>query len=188
MGMPFQVQLIDVFSLILSLRVIYSAVTAKIVREFWKVMGLLLGMLAAFHFYSFLSEKGADIPFLNARYLNLFSFLTIFLSLRALFGFVGLITSLFFKKEEASGQKWVALASGCFRSITLISVMLFILQLSPLDPKHYINSFSYKVCNRVGPETYLFLMKAFPDQEAEYFKVNEDFYQQYKGPRNTLIK
>ena len=182
MEAAFNFKIVDIFFLILCLRVVYSAVAAKTVREFFKVAGLLLGMLLAFHFYSFLGKKGSNIPFISAQYLDLISFLVIFFSVRSTFGCLGLIVSLLVKKkEETPRQKWVLLASGGLRSVLLASVFIFSLQLSPLDSKYFINSFSYNICKNFAPGTYLFLTKLLFENKEGVLKPNEDVQKRYES-------
>jgi Colicin V production protein len=179
METEFHFKVIDVLFLILCLRVIYSAITAKLLREFFKVIGLILGMLFAFHFYFFLGQKSANIPFINVEYLNFISFIFIFFSIRSTIGLIGMIVSFLGKKKEvASKEKWVLLASGGLRTVLLTSIILFSLNMSPLDSKYFVNSFSYKICRNFAPETYLFLAKMVSKSKTG-FKPNEDVQKQH---------
>ena len=160
--------LIDLSFLILCLRVIYISVTRGILGESFKIGGLFVGALFAFHYYfslgNYISKK---ILFLGKDYPYLVSFLLILLSIGVVFSLLRSIVTLLFKKEEISvEERWVSVFIGGFRAIFLSSVVIFLLHQSPLDLKFIRHTVSYRMFKKVAPKIYLvyfeFYRKANP--------------------------
>lgn len=148
---------IDLAFLILCLRVIYISISRGIIREGFKLAGIVLGSLFAFHYYSSLADKLNDtISFLNQEYLRLFSFLLVLLAIRLIFTFTGLITGFFFKRDEIClKERALLFFLGAFRVFLIGSIIFFALHLSPLDSKYFCHSISYRIVKNIGPKIYL---------------------------------
>lgn len=179
-----KINLIDIFFLIVGLRIIYIAASGGIIKEIFKITGSLGGAFLAFHYYSpFASMIGEKIPFLNEQYIGFLPFFFIFSVLVIFFSFLGKLINLFLKREELSlEEKSVALFAGIFRFIFFTSVVIFGLSLLPVDKKYYQGSFSYRMFKNVAPGIYLgtvefyskFNQKAVVNEEVKkYYEVKE---------------
>ena len=126
--------LIDLFFLILCLRVTYISATRGILRESFKIGGLLVGALFALHYYFSLGDYiSKKILFLGKDYPYLVSFLLILLSIGVVFSLSRSIVTLLFKnkKEEISAEeRWVSVFMGGFRAVFLSSIVIFLLHQS----------------------------------------------------------
>ena len=173
--------LIDLLFLILCLRVIYISISRGIIRENFKIGGLLLGSFFAFQYYSSLADSISDkIPFLNRGYFLLFSFLLILLGIRLIFTLFRLIVTFFFKKDEVYLKERVLLFFlGAFRASLVGSIIFFALYLSPLDSKYFCHSISYSVFKNIGPKIYLIAFKVY-DKVSPKILVNKEVEEYYE--------
>ena len=172
---------IDLFFLIICLRVIYISISRGILRESFKIIGLFFGSFFAFQYYFSLSESiSKKISFLNREYFLFFSFLLIFLGVGLVFTFAGLIAaSLFGKKEAYLRRRLLSFFLGAFRASFLVSVIIFLLHLSPLDSKHFCHTISYSITKNIGPKIYLMSFKMYNkfNREAALNKEVEKYYE-----------
>ncbi len=163
-------EIIDVFFLILFLRIIYIAASRGVLRETCKIIGLLCAAFFAFHFYPNLSEVvGAKVRFIKPDYLYFVSFFFIFIAVKIAFSLLNLTISLFLPKGEVSNRKrMVLLGAGVFRSFLLFSTIFFSLNLFSFNPSYIKNSLSYNLSKKIAPKLYLISAKIFK-------KFNQDF-------------
>ena len=157
MEIPARAEFIDLIFLILCLRIIYISVSRGIVQESFKLIGLLVASFFAFHYYSLLGDAIQNkISFLNREYLYFTSFLLILLGVRTVFNLLRLIVTLLFKIGHASPtERWLGLFLGGVRAVFLSSIIIFLLVLSPLNPKYFSNSLSYAFFKNIAPKIYL---------------------------------
>lgn len=170
-----QSNLIDLFFLILFLRIVYIAITRGTLCESFKLAGLLIGGLLAFHFYNSFGQKlGSKIAFLSKGHLSFVSFLLIFSCVILIFILFRLIVTSFFKVNEISfPERWLLFVMGAFRATFLISVIFFIYFLFPAHSKYPSKSISYNLCKNFAPKIYAAAFKAFGSFNKE-FKLNEE--------------
>jgi len=176
--------LIDLLFLILCLRVIYISISRGIVRENFKIGGLLLGSFFAFQYYSSLADSISDkIPFLSRGYFFLFSFLLILLGIRLTCTLFRLIVSFFFKRDEIYlKEKILLFFLGAFRASLIGSIIFFLLYLSPLDSKYFCHSISYSVFKNIGPKIYLIAFKVY-DKASSKIVVNKEVEEYYEAEK-----
>ncbi len=176
--------LIDIFFLILCLRVIYIAVSRGIPSESFKLAGLLIGSFLAFAYYPYVGKVINDkIPILKKEYFHFVSFFFILLGVVIVFSLARLITAILFKREKIPyKERWVALIMGVLRFCLLSSVILFILHLSPLKPKHLNESITYGILKNVAPKYYLVTHKIYELFEPKAILNEEvrDYYETEK--------
>ena len=175
---------IDLLFLILCLRVIYISVSRGIVRENFKIGGLLLGSFFAFQYYFSLADRVSDkIPFLSRGYFLLFSFLLIILGIRLIFTLSRLIVTFFFKRGEIYFKERVLLFFlGAFRASLIGSIIFFSLYLSPLDSKYFCHSISYSIFKNVGPKIYLVAFKVY-DKISSKIVINKEVEEYYEAEK-----
>ncbi|MCF7916215.1 MAG: CvpA family protein [Candidatus Omnitrophica bacterium] len=168
-------EIIDIFFLILFLRITYIAISRGLLREICKIVGLLGAVFFAFHFYSNLAGiLKTKISFINPTYLDFVSFFLIFIVIKVVFSLLNLIISLFLPKEEISGRKRVVLLGmGVFRSLFLFSTIFFLLQLSSFKPNYFKNSLSYNLSKNISAKFYLMAGKII-NKFNNNFKINEE--------------
>ena len=156
MGVFTQANFIDLFFLILCLRIIYIAVSRGALREGFKLMGLLAGSLCAFHFYVLIAQRlSSKLTFLKEESLFFVSFFGILSSVVLIFVLLRLIaTSLFKLNTISSGERWLLLLAGFFRAAFLISIILFLYYLSPAYSRQNQLGISYKAFKNFAPKVY----------------------------------
>ena len=175
---------IDLFFLILCLRVVYISISRGIVSESFKLAGLLLGAFFAFHYYYSFADKISDkIHFLSREYFLLFSFLLIFLGIRLIFTLARLIVTFFFKKEDLSlKERSLSFFLGAFRASFIGSIILFSLYLSPLDSKCFCHSISYSIFKNIGPKIYIMAFNVY-DKINFKILINKEVVKYYEAEK-----
>ena len=159
--------LIDLFFLILCLGTIYVSILKGFLCEMFKITGLLLGALFAFHYYPFISTKiSGKISFLNPKLLYLITFFSIFFSVRMVFTFLRLIVAALFKKkyvldEKSYSDKLFLVFVGGVRGAFFSSVIFFVLFLSPMDGKYFNKGISYNLFKNFAPKSYLVILTLY---------------------------
>ncbi len=173
--------LIDLFFLILCLRVIYISVSRGICLEALKLSGLLVSSLLAFQYYPPLAGNiSRKLPFFNQEYFYFWSFLAIFLSVSAVFSLVRLIMLVFLEKKEKSfGEKLIALFAGGLRAAFLASLVIFLLHLTPLGSQRFSSNLSYRIFKNIAPKTYL-ISFAFINKLNSGISLNEEIQKYYE--------
>lgn len=172
---------IDLFFLILCLRVIYISISRGILREGFKVLSFFLGSFFAFHYYTSLSGIiSANAPFLNREYFLFISFLLIFLGITLIFAILRLIVTFFFKKgDKRLSERVLLFVIGAFRASLLASVIIFSLHLSPLDSKYFCHSMACNLFKNVGPRIYLTTFKVYNKFNPEII-LNKEVKEYYE--------
>ena len=175
---------IDLFFLILCLRVVYISISRGIVSESFKLTGLLLGAFFAFHYYSSLADKISNkVHFLSKEYFLFFSFLLIFLGIRLIFAVVRLIGTFFFKKEDLPLKKrWLLFFLGAFRASFIGSIILFSLYLSPLDSKRFCHSISYSIFKNIVPKIYIMAFNVYSKTNFKIL-INKEVVKYYEAEK-----
>jgi len=177
--------LIDLFFLILLLRIIYIAVLKGVLRESFKVAGFLVGSLIAFQYYSiFADQVTRKISFLNKGSLCFISFLLILLSIQVVFMFLRVIVCCVHKKEEISLlERRLTFFVGTARAILTTSVVMFMMYLSPLDAKYFNESISYNAFKNIAPKVYLMSFGAYSNINKGVV-LNEEVKEYYETKKS----
>lgn len=167
-------EIIDIFFLILFLRITYIAISRGLLREICKIVGLICAAFFAFHFYFDLAKIiRAKINFINPAYLYSVSFFLIFIVIKTIFSLLNLIIGLFLPKGEISGRKRVGLLGmGIFRSLFLFGAIFYFLNLTSFNPNYFKNSLSYNLSKNISPGFYLVAGK-IARKFNNNFKINE---------------
>ncbi|MCF7869858.1 MAG: CvpA family protein [Candidatus Omnitrophica bacterium] len=187
-----RLEIIDIFFLIIFLRIVYVAASRGVLKEVCKLIGLISAFLFAFHFYPNLAEiVRTKISFINSNYLYSVSFFLIFIIIRIIFSLLNLIISLFLPKAEISAKKRAALlAAGAFRGLLLFSTIFFLFNLASFRPDYVKNSLSYNFSKQIAPKFYLISAKIFKGFNKT-FTVNEkvgDYLKQKQPSRQGSIR
>lgn len=181
-----KLELIDLFFLILCLRISYIAVSGGILKEILKILGLLCGSILAFHYYPFLAIRIEDkflfLSFLRQkeRSFCFVSYLLIFVATLIVISLLRGIVIYFFKKEKISiKEKLSSLFAGLLRFVFLASIIIFFFYLTSLHPKYYSNSVSYRVFKNIAPQTYLVFFKFYNKFDSQ-IKINKEVEEYYE--------
>jgi len=157
---------LDIFILILILRICYIALKTGLPVELFKLAGTLSAIFLSLYYYNFLPGSTRENINLGLAQLKFADFL-IFLSL-AIIGylFLVLLRSIFYRfiklEAVASLSKWGGLVLGAFRGFFMAGFICFILLVSglPYLNKSVKNScLAGRIC-RVAPDTYKWLWNA----------------------------
>ncbi len=185
MEQPAGAVFIDLFFLLLCVRILYISVSRGILGEVIKIIGLLSGAFFAFQYYSFVGNTvGQSILFLNKKYFQAITFLVILLGIRTIFSFLGLIVRLLFKREEiAILERWISFFAGSFRAIMLASIILFVFYLSPFDSRFVSHSLTYSFFKDIAPGSYLISQNIITSLNPK-FKINKDVKDYVNSPRD----
>jgi uncharacterized membrane protein required for colicin V production len=152
-----QAAVIDIFFLILCLRILYISVSRGIVCEVLKIIGLLAGALFAFQYYSSIAATASNkIPFFRKEHLEGVVFFLILLVIGIVFHFVQLIVTFLFKREQIPrGERWLSFFLGGTRVSFSLSVIIFLLSLFSFTPQDIYRTISYGLFKNIAPKVYL---------------------------------
>lgn len=168
---------IDIFILILFLRIAYISLKSGLPAEFFKILGTLSAVYLSLHYYSFLANSFVGrLGFKNQRIEALeFVFFIILAAMGyVLFMLFRLLLCRFVTAEVTPNlTRWGGLIVGLVRSFLLSSLVLFIFLVSSLSyfKKSIDNSFSGKYIVNVAPTTYSWFWYNIMSK----FKTNEKF-------------
>jgi len=170
---------VDIFVVILLLRIGYIALKSGLTIELFKLLGIILATYLSLHYYiswaGFMQGLGAmkKIPL---EFLSFVSFLTL-----AVLGYLVFVVlrSLFYRfiKMEAvpNLNKWGGFILGIARGILLVSLIMFILAISPIGYfKNSVNgSYLGKRIIKFSPTTYSLIWNNLASKFMAKEKFNE---------------
>jgi len=148
---------IDIFGLIVLIRISYVAIRQGIVVELFKLLGCISAVFFASHYYTVLSEAFPSAVKFPQVLAEVFSFITLILIGYFL---VFLLRAVFFRffKIEASAliDKWGAALIGIIRGLLVVSlILLFFLLTNVRYLRRSINSsFAGVRVSRIAPRVY----------------------------------
>ncbi len=181
---------LDIFVVIILIRVGYVAIKTGLPVEAFKLLGTVLAIYLSLHYYTGLSEvikqrlglKEMPLDFLGvicAVLLVLVGY-GIFIALR--FAFCRFI------KVEAVPQlnKWGGFILGSIRGVFLAGLVIFILAISTIDylKASVVNSYSGKYLFQIAPNTYTW----FWDNLTSKYAANDKFNKTVQETREGLFK
>lgn len=174
--MPVEQALVDLFFLILILRVVYIAISKGVLCEIFKAAGLLIASIFSFHYYYILGDYiGKRVSFLNKEYLYFTCFLLILISIWAIFSLLRTIATLLVAKDKEVSfpQRWVSAFIGWGRAIFFSSVVVFLFQQVPFDQKIFKKTISYGMFKKIAPKIYLVTLNLYQKINPKV-KVNNE--------------
>jgi membrane protein required for colicin V production len=168
---------IDILAVIILFRISYIAIKNGLGQEIFKFLGILLALYLSLHYYSSLSDfmaRRIGLKSASGLWLNFIIF--IFSSLVGYLIFVILrkIFWRFIKFEPVFElNKWGGFILGVCRAILVISLIGYILAISPAKYfRHSIqNSYSGKKMFKIAPATYAWLWNKIVSK----FMITEKF-------------
>jgi uncharacterized membrane protein required for colicin V production len=162
-----QVNWIDIFVVILTLRVCFIAVKSGFPVELFKFFGTLTAVYISLHYYIVLADYSKEWLSLGNRMpLELLEFLifaVLALSGYSLFILLRGIFYRFLKMEAVSAlNKWGSLFLGIARAVLLASLIIFMLAISSVGylKESVKESYSGRRLFSLGPDTYAWIWKS----------------------------
>jgi len=175
-----QINWVDIFILILFVRVCYIAAKGGFPIELFKFIGTITAVYLSLHYYIVLSDYLINWLSLGGRMPLEFLQFIVFLLLAAggyyIFVLLRGIFSRFIKMEAVSTlNKWGSLILGIARAIILGSLIMFMLVISSVE--YFKNSVKASYTGKrlflVAPDTYSWLWNSVISKFATSEKYNE---------------
>ena len=167
-----QLNWVDILTAVILVRIVYISAKTGFVTEFMKMLGTLLSVFFAYHFYTKFSALLAHLTSMNPGVLKTLSFGIIWL---VVYGICQLIRNglfVVFTVETLSlVDRWGAAAASLVRFFLTASMIMFMFLATdiPYMEKMTFSSFSQKYVLRVAPKVYYSItngvvVKFFPSQ------------------------
>lgn len=174
--------IVDFVFFVLSVLLIFRAVLKGVLKELVRVFGVLCGTLLAFQYYDSLAQKiGEKALFLNKEYFVLISFFSLYCFGTFVFFILGSVIGAFIKKKEYFvPERIVALFIGTGHAFFLVSVIIFMLFLSPMDPKKFSSSLAFRTLKNVAPGIYLGTITLYNKGKGK-LEVNQEVVRYYEA-------
>ena len=170
---------VDIFFVILLMRICYVAIKNGFPVEFFKLLGTLSAIYLSLHYFItfpdyILGRIGAkNIPL---EYLTFISFLVLAIIGYLIFMLLSKAFSRFIHMEVVSNlNKWGSLILGMIRSFLLVSLIIFIFVIVPKDYfRNSVNkSYSGKRLLTIAPTTYTWLWNSIMSKFRTQEKFND---------------
>lgn len=157
-----QLNWVDIFVIILLLRICYIALRNGLAVEFFKLLGTLGAIYLSLHYYTALSDWITQRQFILKEKMPLEFLDFLIFVLLAVLGYVIFLIlreafSRFFKMEaKARINKWGGLILGIARGFLFMSLIIFALLISSIGylKNSVVNSYSGKYLFKIAPATY----------------------------------
>ncbi len=170
---------VDIFVVIIILRIGYVALRNEFPAELFKLLGTVLAAYFALHYYTGFSDYLAGRPVIKnliGGYLNF-----LFLILLAIIGYAifVLLRSVFYRfikmQAEPGLNKWGSLVLGLARGILVLSLVMYIFVASPLAylKNSVSSSYSGKYLFQVAPRVYSSLWNGIVSKFMSQEKFNQ---------------
>lgn len=182
-----QVNWLDIFVLIILIRICYVSVKSGFPVELFKFSGLILAVFLSLHYYTRLSalvSVSLGLKNVSLVFLSLLSF--VFLASIALL-IVSLLRKLFFKlvKIEAVSNlnKWGGLVIGIVRAFLFASLIIFVFVMSGISylQGSVASSYSGKGIFRLAPQAYGWMFNGVVSKFCASEKFNQSVLKAEKG-------
>jgi len=170
---------VDIFVVVILIRVCWAAVKGGFLAEFFKILGTIAAIYLALHYYTGLSDSiGERIPFKNVPldFLDFVFFIVLAITGYLLFVVLRQAILKFINMEPiAQLNKWGGLILGITRAFLLSSLLIFMLLISSISylKNSVINSFSGEYFSKIAPGVYASIWNGVTSK----FMVKEKFNQ-----------
>lgn len=168
---------VDIFCVILLVRISYVALKNGLPAEIFRLLGALLAVYLSLHYYINFSDYIVGQTSARnslAQFLPFLSFVTLAILGNSIFLLLGRIFSRLIHMEAVSNlNRWGSLILGIFRSLLLISLIMFMFVVAPLayTRESVKNSYSGRHLLKVAPVTYSWLWNSIMSK----FRTKEKF-------------
>ncbi len=174
---------VDVFFVILLIRICYVAIKNGFSVELFKLLGTLSAVYLSLHYYIIFPDYivgriGAkNIPL---EYLTFFSFIALAILGYLIFMLLSRVFSRFIQLEAVPNlNKWGSLILSIIRSFLLVSLIIFIFVIAPTGyfRNSVNNSYSGKRLFKIAPTTYTWVWNSIMSKFRTQEKFNETILQ-----------
>jgi len=168
---------VDIFCVILVIRICYVALKNGFPVELFKLLGTVLAIYLALHYYIIFPDyliNSTGIKNIPLEYLTFSSFVVLSIVGYFIFMLLSKAFSRFIQMEAiANLNKWGSLILGIFRGLLLISLIIFVFVIAPKAyfRKSVNNSYSGKRLLKIAPATYTWVW----DSIMSKFRTQEKF-------------
>ena len=179
---------VDLFFVILLIRICYVASKYGFSVELFKFLGTLSGVYLSLHYYLIFSDylvKRIGLKNVSIEYLTFSSFVALAILGYLIFVLLRKVFSRFIHMEAVSGlEKWGSLILGIARSFLLISLIIFIFLIAPggYFRNSVNNSCSSRRLFKIAPATYTCLWNNIMSKFRTQEKFNEAILKVEVGP------
>jgi uncharacterized membrane protein required for colicin V production len=170
---------VDIFAVVILLRVCYIAIKGGFLNELFKTLGTVSAIYLSLHYYTGLSDFIREhLPFKNIPldFLDFIFFIVLAITGYLLFVILRLAILKFINMEPIPKlDKWGGLVLGITRAFLLTSLIIFTLLISTIAyfKKSVVNSYSGEYLSKIAPSVYTGLW----DGVASKFMTKEKFNQ-----------
>ena len=170
---------VDIFVVILLLRIGYIALKSGITIELFKLLGTVLATYLSLHYYiswADFIQRLSVIKNIPQELLGFFSFVILVMLGYSIFVLLRSVFYRFIKMEAVPNlNKWGGFILGIARAILLLSLIMFILVISPIGYlKNSVNgSYLGKRILKISPTTYSLIWNNLASKFMAKEKFNE---------------
>lgn len=174
---------IDIFFVILLIRIGYVALKNGLPIELFKFLGTVCAIYLSLHYYIIFSDYFVGLTGVKkapVEYVTSFSAVILAVSGYLIFVLLRHVFSRFIHLEAVPNlDKWGSLISGIIRSFLLVSLIIFIFAILPRDyfRKSVNNSYSGRRLFKIAPTTYTWLWNNIMSKFRTEEKFNETIHQ-----------
>jgi len=174
---------VDIFFVILLIRICYVAIKNGFSVELFKLLGTLSAVYLSLHYYIIFSNYivgRIGEKFIPLEELDFFSFITLAILGYLIFMLLGKAFSSFIHMEAVPNlNKWGSLILGIIRSFLLVSLLIFIFVIAPGSyfRNSVNNSYSGKRLFKIAPATYTWVWNSIMSKFRTQEKFNETILQ-----------
>lgn len=171
---------IDIFVIIIALRICYVAVKSGFLAEFFKILGTIFAIYLSLHYFTALSEFIQEhIPqkAIPMEFLDFLSFLELAIVGYLVFAILRQIILRFIKMEAVPKlSRWGGLILGVARIFLLTSLIMFTLVISTITyfSRSVTASYSGKYLFKIAPAVYSSLWNGLVSKFATKERFNQD--------------
>ncbi len=174
-----QINWIDIFVIILLVRICYIAGEHGLLLESFKFLGTLSAVYLSLHYYKGLSDSIQNSIGLEDPPTHLFNLFSVIILAIIGYGIFALLRKGFSKlvkmEAEAHLNRWGGLVLGIIRGFLFSSLIIFIFVVSDSEylNKSVISSYSGEYVFKIAPATYSSLWNNFFSKFMPQEKLNE---------------
>lgn len=174
-----QLNWLDIFVVIILIRICYTAVKTGFPVELFKILGLILAAYLSLHYYSRLSLFVSTLlgsKNISPLFLSLLSFIFLAGTGLLVFSFLRRIFFKFVKMEAVSAlNKWGGFVLGIARGFLFASLLIFIFVMSRADylKKTVTTSYCAKGVFKIAPAAYVWIFEELVSKFTAAEKFNQ---------------
>jgi len=170
---------VDIFFVILLIRICYVAIKNGFPVELFKLLGTLSAVYLSLHYYIIFSDDIVNrigVKNIPLEYLSFFSFIALAALGYLIFMLLSKVFSRFIQMQAVPNlNKWGSLILSMMRGFLLVSLIIFILFIAPTGyfRNSVNNSYSGKRLFKIAPTTYTWLWNSIMSKFRTQEKFNE---------------